>query len=178
MLSARSVLRQAFRNLQLAAKGDAKVQPIARASLASMRGEDVDSAISGSINKGDPSVRRELAHALGARRTKSAIPALLLAAADADPTVRAEGFASLAAIAPADQLKPIVELLAVEQDDDARAEGEKAALAALARNNDPAFAAATVMSALPDVKQGIPGESVRIPRVVGRLMILPRMTYW
>ncbi|MCC6154668.1 MAG: ThuA domain-containing protein [Candidatus Hydrogenedentes bacterium] len=153
---------------ELAAKGDANVQPIARESLAAMRGEDVDSAIAGSISKGDPSVRRELARALGARRTKSAIPALLLAAADADPTVRAEGFASLAVVAPADQLKPIVELLAVEQDDAARAEGEKAALAVLARNNDPAFAAATVMSALPDVKQGIPAYC-SILRVVGKI---------
>ncbi len=152
----------------LAGKAEGELQTAARTSLANLRGADIDAAIVGAIGKADPPVRRELVRALGARNAASSVPALLLAANDADESVRAQAYAALGQLAPAEQLKPIVELLAVEQSDAARAEGEKAALAVLSRNTDAAASAATVLSALPDVKQGIPAYC-SILRVVGKI---------
>lgn len=153
---------------ELAGKAEGEMQSAARRSLADLRGPDIDNAIVGTIEKAEPAVRRELLRALGDRRAKESVPALLLAAKDKDETVRAQAYTALGRLAAADHLKPVVELLAVEQSAAARAEGEKAALSVLSRNSDPSVSAATVLSALPDVKQGIPAYC-SILRVLGKI---------
>jgi HEAT repeat protein/type 1 glutamine amidotransferase len=153
---------------ELAGKGEKSLQPAAQTSLANLRSADVDAAIIAAMEKADNAVRRELVRALGTRRAKDAVPALLIAAKDPDEAVRAQAYTALGVLAPAELLRPIVELLAVEQSESARIEGEKAALAVLARNSDPVASVATVLSALPDVQQGIPAYC-SILRVVGKI---------
>lgn len=152
----------------LAGKTQGDLQATARSSLANLRGADVDNAIADLVERSDPPVRAELVRALASRMAKTSMPTLLSVAHDADESVRIQAYAALGALAGPDQLRPLVEQLAVEQSEVARAEGEKAALAVLGRCSDPAFAAAVVLSALPDVRQGIPAYC-SILRVLGSI---------
>lgn len=152
----------------LAGKTQGELQAAARASLANLRGADVDNAIADLVERSEPSVRAELVRALASRLAKTSVPTLLSAARDADESVRIQAYAALGALAGPEQLRSLVEQLAVEQSEVARAEGEKAALAVLGRCSDPAFTAAVVLSALPDVRQGIPAYC-SILRVLGRI---------
>src|SRR6185295_11920767 len=152
----------------LAGKGQGELQAAARTSLANLRGDDIDNTIVGAIEKAEPSVRGELVRALGLRDAKGSVPALLLATKDPDETVRAVAYGSLGQLAGPENLKPIAELLAVEQIDAARAEAEKAAAAVLCRGGDAGENAEAVLSTLPDVQQGIPAYC-SILRVIGKV---------
>ncbi|MDZ4859867.1 MAG: ThuA domain-containing protein [Candidatus Hydrogenedentes bacterium] len=152
----------------LAAKADDDLAPIARASLARLRGVDVDNSIVAALAPADSSVRRELVRTLGARNARAAVSALLGSANDPDETVRAELYTTLAKLASPDQLQPIIGMLAAEQSDAARVEAEKAVIALLDRSANPVESAAIALAVLPEVKQGIPGYCSML-RVLGKI---------
>lgn len=152
----------------VAANTEGDLQQAARRSLARLRGDDVDRALIAGLSDAAAGVRAELVRALGERRTEEALPVLLNAAADSDENVRTQAFASLARLAGPEQLQPLVGLVAAEQNDMARTEGEQALTAAVGRGGDPAQNAAVLLSALPDVKQGIPAYCSLL-RVLGRV---------
>lgn len=152
----------------VAANAEGDLQQAARRSLERLRGNDVDSALMAGLSDAGASVRTEIVRALGERGAEVALPVLLNAAADSDENVRAQAFVSLARLAGSEQLKPLVGLVAAEQNDMARTEGERALMAAVVRGGDPAQNAAVLLSALPDVKQGIPAYCSLL-RVLGKV---------
>lgn len=103
----------------VAAEADA-----ARYSLNTLNGPKVDEAILAYLAAAaEPKTRFELIKSLTARRTASALPALLKAASDDDPGVRQEAFKALGLLADEKTLPGLVGLLV-----NAKTEGERATL--------------------------------------------------
>jgi len=111
----------------IAAKSDAAMQTTARASLYSLRGKGVDAAILGNLMQGEAPTRVELILATRERNLGGATPDLLKAAAEPDAAVREAAYAALAALATADELPAVVDLLVKAQDEE-RGKAEKAVL--------------------------------------------------
>ena len=124
----------------------------ARASLAALRGQNVDETMIGEMKKAEPAVKAELARALTARNAVSAVPALIEATRDANEQVRAEAYIALGVLAGEKDLPAMVDNLVTEAAENPRKEAVNAVVAAAKRIPDENKRAATVLAKLPGVK--------------------------
>jgi HEAT repeat protein len=86
-------------------------QAAARLSLARLRGDDVDGALLGSLEKADPQVKIELIRAIGERRLDSATDILLATAQDSNRDVRREAVRALRTTAGPGNVPALLALL-------------------------------------------------------------------
>ena len=153
----------------IAASASGEEQQAARRALGLLRGTGVNGAIVIRLNTGNDGVRAELVRALGARYAQDAVPALLAAAGDESEAVRTQAFVSLGIVATPEQLAKLVELLAGESSAAARAEAERAAIAAAGRGGEPAINASTVLNAYAQAVDNVPVQASLI-RVLGTIV--------
>lgn len=153
----------------IAAAATGQEQQAARSALASLRGDDVNGAIAAALETGNDGVRVELVRALGARYVGEAIPALLAIATDENEAVRTQAFGSLSFLAGAENLPAIVDLLVAESSDAARAEAERAAIAALKRGGDPSSSSEAVLNAYAQAMDNVPVQASLI-HVLGTIV--------
>lgn len=119
----------------VAAGDDPAEQAAARASLARIRGKDVDQAISDGIAGAPTKVKRELIRAAGERGTTAAAPALLTTARDSDNDVRRESLRALHDVGTANQISGLVALVVRPAEPGDRTEAVRS-LAAVLRRSD------------------------------------------
>ena len=120
----------------IAAGSNAEEQAAARASLAGIRGKDVDQAVVDAIAGAEPKVRLELIRAAGQRCAAAASPVLIKMARDADSDVRRESLRALHDTASASDVPGLVALVAGPVQPGDRAEAVRS-LAAVLRRSDP-----------------------------------------
>jgi len=96
---------------KLAAEAEGADQAVARRSLVRLGADGVNEALTGLLKSSSAPVRRESVVALRERGARSALGAVLAAAADDDPAVRAEAVKALGALADLRALARIVPLL-------------------------------------------------------------------
>jgi HEAT repeat protein len=113
-------------------------QQAARASLARARGPALDEVLLRGLTTGPVSERAECARALAARGVRRALPALLTAAREAEPGVRAAAWQALAGLAGATEYPDLLRLLLAATTDADRDAALKALLAAAADLPDSA----------------------------------------
>jgi HEAT repeat protein len=111
-------------------------QTAARASLAGIRGKDVDQAVVDAIAGAEPKVRLELIRAAGQRCTAAASPVLIKMARDADSDVRRESLRALHDTASAGDVPGLVALVTGPVQPGDRTEAVRS-LAAVLRRSDP-----------------------------------------
>ena len=115
----------------VASKKDA--QRTARNSLDTLRGDEVDAAMVAYLKKCGPQARAEVVRSLAVRNARTTVPAILEAAIDEAPGVRAEAFEALGALALPDRLPGLVDLLINETEAKPRKEAERAVVAVAKR---------------------------------------------
>ena len=120
----------------IAAGSNAEEQAAARASLAGIRGKDVDQAVVDAIAGAEPKVRLELIRAAGQRCAAAASPVLIKMARDADSDVRRESLRALHDTASASDVPGLVALVAGPVQPGDRTEAVRS-LAAVLRRSDP-----------------------------------------
>ena len=120
----------------IAAGDNVAEQAAARASLAGIRGKDVDQAVVDAIAGAEPKVRLELIRAAGQRCTAAASPVLIKMARDADSDVRRESLRALHDTASASDVPGLVALVAGPVQPGDRTEAVRS-LAAVLRRSDP-----------------------------------------
>ncbi len=101
----------------------------ARRSLSLLQPDSVDGAIVAHIADSGPAACAELVRSTVPRSIVEAVPALLLAAKHADPSVRAESFKALAVLAGPAELPQLLDLLTGLDGDAGRREAERAVTA-------------------------------------------------
>jgi len=150
----------------LVAKSSGTEQRIIRKSLARLHGTGIDAAMVGLMEKAEAPVRVELITALSARNARSAIPALLRAAKDSDPKVRAAAVKALGVLGDVQTCRALIRLLGdktLAESDSRRIEDALTALCRRGGRGGPAVDA--VVAAMPGV--GVPQRRALL-RVLGR----------
>lgn len=138
------------------AAGKAKEEAAAaRTALETVKGDDIDAAIVAELKKVEPPVRAQLASSLAARSAKSAVPALIESAKDADEKVREESFAALGALAAPGDLPTLVGMLVAVEGAGARREAEKAVVSVAKNIPEAAQRSAALLTVLPSVKDPV-----------------------
>jgi len=146
--------------------GDAEVAEAARAVLAALPGKEVDAAILKLSDAAEAGSRRAAIDAIGQRRVAGAVPALVNAAADPDPTIRHSALRALGEMAELNDLSALAELLVKAKGADEVAAVEEALGSASAKIPDKDAAAEKLLAAWPQAE----GESkVALVRVLGRI---------
>lgn len=133
-----------------AAKG--AEQKAACESLYRLRGEGINEAIIGGIDKAEPKPKVELITSLGRRNVYAGVKTLLKTANDADRKVRIESLKVLAAIARPEELPALVDLLINVKSSSDRTEAEKTVAAVAHKIEERNRQAAAVLARLPSVK--------------------------
>ena len=133
----------------LAARSKGELRDAARASLATLRGPDVNGKIvAGALSGGsDPAVIVEFVRALGERQADEAVPQLLELARSPQSVVRRETFRVLGQLAGPEHLEPLLGLLIHETDTGVLPFAERAALSVAQRGSERNAAIATIGSA-------------------------------
>jgi HEAT repeat protein len=101
----------------LAAEAKGPERDAARGSLVRLKGKDIDAAMLALLKKTGPPQRVELIAALRERGATAAVGALIEAAADADPAVRAEAVKALGKLGDAATCPALIALLAKAEAD-------------------------------------------------------------
>jgi len=134
-----------------ASKGDE--QKAARESLYRLRGEGVDEAILGGIEKSGAKARVELVSSLRERNVVAGISTLLNTAKDSDRKVRIESFKVLGALGRPENLPAIVDLLVNVKSSSDRTEAEKVVATVAHKIEKKDQQAAAVLAKLASVKE-------------------------
>lgn len=116
---------------RIAVTGSPGEQIVARQSLYTMRGSEIDQAIVAGLAAGDPKVRVELIRASGERGIRAAAAPLLSAAKDDDAAVRREALRALREVAGPEQTPELISLLQTAGPGAERRDAQRALLAAL-----------------------------------------------
>ena len=142
-------------------------QQAARDSLAVLRGDDVDAAILGLLEKPTVKTRAQLAAALGARNSVGAVKTLLQTAKDSDPAVQLASVSALGSLAAQRDLPALVELLLQAPTGAVHEAAEKAIVATARRIAEPDQRLTVVLSALSESKTA--AARVRLLPVAGQI---------
>ncbi|MHB8969921.1 MAG: HEAT repeat domain-containing protein [Pirellulaceae bacterium] len=102
--------------LDAAAEGSAEVSQAALESLESLQGKAVDDQVAERLAQAQGKMRIVLLELVTRRRTAAAIPALWLAADDADPAVRAAALAGLGTVIETADLPKLIARLSVTKE--------------------------------------------------------------
>ena len=149
-----------------AAAINGKPQEIARQSLQSLPGTDIDKTLVQELGEKDPKVRVEVIRALAARHVVAATESLLQAAEDADSGVRNESLRALGVLASANALAPLAAVLVKTQDEGSRNEAANALFKIASRDRDLESRSAPILKAL---------DSSRGPARISLLSVLGRI---
>jgi HEAT repeat protein len=128
-------------------------QQAARASLARARGAALDAVLLAGLQTGQPAERAECARALATRGVRRAVPALLAAAQEAEPVVRAAAFQALAGLAEAAEYPALLRLLLTAATAADRAAAVKTVLAAASQLPDSASRTRPLTDAFADASR-------------------------
>jgi HEAT repeat protein len=128
---------------EAAATGKEPELSAARRSLYSLRGANIDSAITGAIGSATGKVKSELIVAAGERAVTGAATALTTAARDTDPDVRREALRALRNVGGAAQTQALLDLLLKSSTSSERRDATQT-LAAVLRRAQPAPVAPVV----------------------------------
>lgn len=135
---------------QLAADNTGAVQGAARASLAVLKGAEVDVAIIGALKTAEGGLRTELASALRVRKAAAAIPALVaMAGNDPSEASRLTALDALAILVDGKQEAALVQVLCGAKSDNERNKAEIAVNAAALAVEDSAARAKPLLDAYP-----------------------------
>jgi HEAT repeat protein len=134
--------------VDLATGGEADVAQAAASTLANLPGKDVDGAVQAMLDKPDPKARRVAIDVLGQRRVAAAAQALLVAASDADESIRLAAAKALGETAAAADLPGLVALAVKTKAAREVAAVEAALASACARMPDRDACAQAVAAAL------------------------------
>jgi HEAT repeat protein len=121
---------------QSLAAADASQKAAARASLARLRGPEVNAAVIAELKRAKPGVRAALLDVLAARRATESVPALLQAAGDADAAVRMSALGALRVLADPGQTAAVVKLLKAAKGGQEQWKAELALLAVCTRGKE------------------------------------------
>lgn len=141
-------------------------QQAARVSLARARGPALDEVLLRGLTTGPTAERTECARALAARGVRRALPALLAAARDADPGVRAAAWQALSGLAGATEYAELLRLLLAASTEADRDAALKALLAAAADLPDSAHRTHPLTEAFPTAS---PAARVTLLAALGQL---------
>ena len=146
---------------------DKEIADAAQKVLGSLRGNDVDGAVTRAVQRGPKSVRLRAIQLLGARRVFDARPQLLDAARDDAPEVRLAALKVLKRLAgPADIDSLLSILLSAGTPQETEA-AKRALLAASRGITDPGPLVAKLVSALPKARPGLKQTILRILHYIG-----------
>ncbi|MBN2309513.1 MAG: HEAT repeat domain-containing protein [Candidatus Hydrogenedentes bacterium] len=129
----------------------------AKASLAAMQGDAVDTALAAAIQDAAPALHAQLLGLLAVRRADSAIPLAVAAVADGDAAVRIGGFDAIALLGNKDEAGAVVAALNRAAGADERAAAEKALNAVCSRAGE---------AVLPTVLGAMQGGAVEVRLVL------------
>jgi len=136
-----------------AAASKGEEQKAARESLYRLRGEGVDEAILGGIEKSGAKAKVELVSSLCERNVVAGISTLLKTAKDSDRKVRIESFKVLGTLGRPENLPAMVDLLVKVKSSSDRTEAEKAVAAVAHKIEKKDQQAAAVLAKLASVKE-------------------------
>jgi len=142
-------------------------QKTARDSLYRLRGQNVDKVILAAIPKAEVKIKVELIRSVGQRNITAGVAPLLETAKDSDRKVRIESLRVLKAVAGPENLPALVELLIKAKSSSDRTEAVKTIAAVAHRIADKNRQAASVLTALPSVKETVARCSLL--NVLGRI---------
>ncbi|MCX7045623.1 MAG: PmoA family protein [Candidatus Sumerlaeota bacterium] len=145
---------------------DADAQRSIRASLARIKGADVETAMADLIPKSDPAVRRELMAALVMRGARAVVPVFLKAAEDPDAATRKEAAKSLGDLADIKDAPAMIALLGKAAEGERRAI-ENALAAVCRRAGDADKAVAPIMEAMKSAAPAAQGSLLRVLGLLG-----------
>lgn len=155
------------RLVEWASSADARVSKAAQAALAAFPSAEADAAVAGLLSRDEPKTRAMALQLVGQRRVKTAMPALLKAAGDADPKVRAAGLKVLGELGGAAELPALLDLLAAAKTSE-DLDGAEAALSAVCRRQaDREAAAARVVAFFSGAQGGARPAALRVLRSLG-----------
>jgi len=120
----------------LLASDDAEIAYAARASLMSMQGEGMNSAVAAAVPDAAPAVRARLFEVLTSRRAEQAVPLAVKGLDDTDGSVRVAGLRVLAVLGGPAQAPVAVAAVAKAADSNERSVAEKALCAICSRGGD------------------------------------------
>ena len=152
---------------QAAAGARGAEQKAARDSLYRLRGPNVDKVILEAISKAEAKTKVELISSIGQRNITAGVAALLETAKDSDRKVRTGSLRTLKIVAGPENLPALVELLINAKSSSDRTEAQKTIAAVAHRIEDKNRQAASVLAALPSVKETVPRCSLL--NVLGRI---------
>ena len=138
---------------QAAAGATGAEQKAARDSLYRLRGPNVDKVILVAIPKAEAKTKVELISSVGQRNITAGVATLLETAKDSDRKVRIESLRVLKVVAGPEHLPALVELLIKAKSSSDRTEAQKTIAAVAHRIADKDRQAASVLAALPSVKE-------------------------
>ena len=140
---------------QSAAGATGAEQKAARDSLYRLRGPNVDKVILEAIPKAEAKTKVELISSVGQRNITTGVATLLVTAKDSDRKVRTESLRTLKVVAGPEHLPALVELLINAKSSSDRTETQKTIAAVAHRIEDRNRQAASVLAALPSVKENV-----------------------
>jgi hypothetical protein len=140
---------------QAAAGTSGAEQKAARDSLYRLRGPNVDKVILTALPKAETKTKVELIKSVGQRNITAGVAALLETAKDSDRKVRIESLRVLKVVAEPENLPALVELLIKAKSSSDRTEAQKTIAAVAHRIADKNSQAASVLAALPSVKETV-----------------------
>jgi len=152
---------------QAAADARGAEQKAARDSLYRLRGPNVDKVILEAIPKAEAKTKVELISSVGQRNITAGVATLLETAKNSDRKVRTESLRTLKVVAGPENLPALVELLINAKSSSDRTEAQKTIAAVAHRIEDKNRQAASVLAALPSVKETVPRCSLL--NVLGRI---------
>jgi len=152
---------------QSAAGAKGAEQKAARDSLYRLRGPNVDKVILEAIPKAGAKTKVELISSVGQRNITAGVGTLLKTAKDSDRKVRTESLRTLKVVTGPENLPALVEILINAKSPSDRTEAEKTIAAVAHRIEDKNRQAASVLVALPSVKETVARCSLL--NVLGRI---------
>jgi len=152
---------------QTAAGATGAEQKTARDSLYRLRGPNVDKIILTSIPTANDKTKVELISSVGQRNITAGVATLLETAKDSDRKVRIESLRVLKVVAGPEHLPALVELLIKAKSSSDRIEAQKTIAAVAHRIEDKNRQAASVLTAMPSVKETVARCSLL--NVLGRI---------
>lgn len=153
--------------LALAATTKGTEAEAARASLNSLRGENIDATIIALLATNAPAVKVELLRSMEARRSPNAVPALLQAARDENEAVRLASFKALRTLAGPEHLSSVLNFLIATQSEEERDELEKTVAAVAQRIPEASQRSVALLALLPNVKHT--AASASLLHVLGKI---------
>ena len=138
---------------QSAAGARGAEQKAARDSLYRLRGPNVDKVILAAIPQAEAKTKVELISSVGQRNITAGVAVLLETAKDSDRKVRTGSLRTLKIVAGPENLPAMVELLINAKSSSDRTEAQKTIAAVAHRIEDKNRQAASVLAALPSVKE-------------------------